>query len=130
VVEEFDAIDAFVRTRYGLTPDECVYFLQVERTDASDFESTLYVEGHTVGTNRVLYAQSPVVANSIAAFLMHLEKHTGHLPHAYFKWKEGNPVANMVRYIFFGEGDTAPLTHEVLRRAIPNPQHRPIIHVS
>jgi hypothetical protein len=130
MVEDFDAIDAFVRTRYGLTPDECVYFLQVERTDASDFEHTLCVEGHSVGKNRVLYAQSPVVANSIAALLMHLEEHTGHLPHAYFKWKEGNPVANMVRYIFFGEGDTAPLTHEVLRRAIPDPLHRPIIHVS
>ena len=130
MVEDFDAIDAFVRTRYGLTPDECVYFLQVERTDASDFEHTLFVEGHKVGKNRVLYAQSPVVANSIAAFLMHLEQHTGHLPHAYFKWKEGNPVANMVRYIFLGEGDTAPLTHEVLRRAILDPQHRPIIHVS
>ena len=130
MVEDFNAIDAFVRTRYGLTPDECVYFLQVERTDASDFEHTLCVEGHSVGKNRVLYAQSPVVANSIAALLMHLEEHTGHLPHAYFKWKEGNPVANMVRYIFFGEGDTAPLTHEVLRRAIPDPLHRPIIHVS
>jgi hypothetical protein len=130
MVEDFNVIDAFVRTRYGLTADECVYFLQVERTDASDFEHTLRVEGHTVGKNRVLYAQSPAVANSIAAFLMHLEAHTGHLPHAYFKWKEGNPVANMVRFIFFGEGDTAPLTHEVLRRAIKDPLHRPIIHVS
>jgi len=128
--EDLDAIDSFVRERYGLTPDECVYILQVERTDASDFEHTLTVDGHMVGKNRVLYAKSPVIANSIAALLMHLEEHTGHLPHAYFKWKEGNPVANMIRFIFLGEGDTAPLTHEVLRRAIPDPQRRPIIHVS
>jgi hypothetical protein len=129
-VRDLDVIDAFVRKRYGLTADECVYFLEIERTDASEFEHTLCVEGRAIGKNRVLCAKSPVVANSIAALLMHLEKHTGQLPHAYFKWKEGNPVANMVRYIVFGEGDTAPVTHEVLRRAIPDPQHRPVIHVS
>jgi hypothetical protein len=59
-----------------------------------------------------------------------LEKQTGRTPHAYFKWKEGNPVMNVFRFIFLGEGDTAPLTHEVLRRAIKNPSRRPIIHVS
>ena len=74
--------------------------------------------------------KSPVVANSIADLLIYLEEHTGKLPHAYFKWKEGNPVANILRFLFFGEGDTAPLTHEVLRRAIADPNHRPIIHVS
>lgn len=129
-IRELDTIDPFVRQRYGLGPDECLYFLEVERTDASEFTQTLYVEGMRVGKNRVLFAKSPVVANSIAAILIHLEQQTGRIPHAYFKWKEGNPVANIFRYIFFGEGDTAPLTHEVLRRAVPNPEHRPIIHVS
>jgi hypothetical protein len=127
---ELDAIDTFVRNRYGLTSDECLFFLEVERTDASEFEHTLCVEGRTLGKNRVLFAKSPVVANSIAAVLIQLEKHTGRLPHAYFKWKEGNPVANIMRFVFFGEGDTAPLAHEVLRRAIPDPRHRPVIHVS
>jgi hypothetical protein len=128
--QQLDGIARFVRERYGLGADECLYFLEVERTDASDFQQTLWVDGCREGKNRLLYAKSPVVANSIAAFLMHLEEHTGKLPHAYFKWKEGNPVANILRFIFFGEGDTAPLTHEVLRRAISDPKHRPIIHVS
>jgi hypothetical protein len=34
------------------------------------------------------------------------------------------------KFIFFGEGDAAPLTHEVLRRAIEDPKRRPIVHVS
>jgi hypothetical protein len=96
-IQELDAICHFVRERYGLTENECLYFLEVERTDASDFQQTLWVDGCTVGRNRLLYAKSPVVANSIAAFLMHIEKHTGKLPHAYFKWKEGNPVANLLK---------------------------------
>jgi amino acid permease-like protein len=127
---EFDRIDAFVRDRYGLTSSERLYFIEVERTDASEFEETLCVQGHKVGAHIILHAKSPAVANSIAALLIHLEKHTGRTPHAYFKWKEGNPVANISRYIFLGEGDTAPVTHEVLRRAIPDPRHRPVIHVS
>jgi hypothetical protein len=129
-IQHLDSIDRFIRERYGLTADESLYFLEVERTDASDFQQTLCVEAHRVGQNYLLYTKSPVVANSIAAVLMHLEEHTGKLPHAYFKWKEGNPVANILRFLFFGEGDTAPLTHEVLRRAIADPKHRPIIHVS
>ena len=62
--------------------------------------------------------------------LIHLEQTTGHNPHAYFQWTEGNPIGNLFRFFFLGEGDVAPLTHEVLRRAIPDEKHRPCIHVS
>jgi hypothetical protein len=71
-----------------------------------------------------------VVANSFAALLMYLERTTGCIPHVYFHWTDVNPVTNVMRFIFLGEGDTAPLTHEVLRRAIKDPAQRPVVHVS
>ena len=83
-----------------------------------------------MGSHRILRAESPVVANAFAAFLLYAQQTTGQTPHAYFKWKEGNPVFNIARYIFLGEGDIAPLTHEVIRRAVPSLDARPIIHVS
>ena len=62
--------------------------------------------------------------------MIHVEKATGKVPHGYFKWTEGNPVGNLLRFLILGEGDVAPLTHEVLRRAVPDRKHRPVIHVS
>jgi hypothetical protein len=118
-----------VRYLHNLEPDEKLVFFEIERGDASEFTQTLRVSGTHIGRFCVLYARSAVVANSIAAMLLHLEKTTGRVPHAYFQWTEGNPLANILRYLFLGEGDTAPVTHEVIRRAVPNPRHRPVIHV-
>jgi hypothetical protein len=62
--------------------------------------------------------------------LIDIEKRTGKIPHCYFKWHEGNPVGNVFRFLFLGEGDVAPIAHEVLRRAGQDPKRRPVIHVS
>lgn len=124
-----DVVDKAVRRIHNLDASERLYFFEVERSDASEFEEVLHVTGERVGRHSVLRARSPVVANSFAAMLIHLKKTTGQIPHAYFEWTEGNPVGNLFRFLFLGEGDAAPITHEVLRRAIAEPKHRPVIHV-
>jgi len=128
--KELDLIDREVRDYHSLSSTECLFFFEVEPGDASDFRKNLVVTGERVGKHRILRATSPVVANAFAALLIDIEKTTGKVPHAYFNWSEGNPVTNFFGFLFFGEGDVAPLTHEVLRRAIQDPKHRPIIHVS
>ncbi len=128
--QDLDEADRAVRYCHHVSPEEHVYFFEVERGDASNFESTLSVTGHRVGPHAVLRARSPVVANAIAALLIRLEQDTGKVPHGYFSWTEGNPVGNLFKFLFFGSGDAAPLVHEVLRRAIPDVKHRPVIHVS
>ena len=128
--QDFDRIEALVREIHGLPEHAPIVFLEVERTDASEFNQRLHVEGHRVSGHCVLYARSPTVSNSIAGLLIHIEQLTGRVPHIYFKWREGNPVANIFRFLFLGEGDAAPLTHEVLRKAVPDVGHRPVVHVS
>ena len=128
--DELDLIDSKLREYHSLVPEECLYFFEVEIGDASDFEENLLVTGDRIGKHRILRAKSPVVANAFAALLIDLEKRTGKVPHVYFKWHEGNPIVNLFSFLFFGEGDAAPLTHEVLRRAIVDPDRRAVVHVS
>ena len=109
--------------------EEPLLFLEVTVKDASEYASSVRVQGEQIGRHRVLRADASSVPNAIAAVLLSIRDRTGRRPHAYFGWTEGNPIKYLARFILFGEGDIAPVTHEVLRRAEPNPRRRPAIHV-
>ena len=106
-----------------------VLFLEVTVGDASEFATTLYVKGEVIGEYAVLSVEGPSVPNTIAAVLLHIMDVTRLQPHIYFGWTEGNPLKYLARFILFGEGDVAPVTHEILRRAEPDPRRRPALHV-
>lgn len=117
------------RDTHHLRPWEPVLFLEVTTGDASDFTDVLHVRGVEVGPYRVLRCQSPAVPNAIAGLLLHIRDRTGLVPHAYFGWTEGNPIAYLLKFLALGEGDTAPVTREVLRQAEADPGKRPRIHL-
>jgi hypothetical protein len=106
-----------------------VLFLEVFVTDSSDFTADLTVHGDEKHGVRRLRVEGATVPNTIAAVMMRLRDRTGQVPHAYFNWTEGNPLSHLVRFLVFGDGEVAPVTREVLRRAEPDPERRPRIHV-
>ena len=126
---EYNAKETQAREDHSLDSGEEILFVEVTQGDASEFTGRLDVSGVTVGRHKVLRCASPAVPNALAALTLELRDLTGKIPHAYFGWTEGSPIAYVLRYVAFGEGDTAPTTREVLRKAISDPLQRPRIHV-
>jgi hypothetical protein len=112
-----------------IPPGDPVIFFEVKIADASEFATDLKVKGEEIGGFRVLTTEFPSIPNAIAAFLLYVRDITGCRPHAYFGWTEGNPLSYLGRFIFFGEGDIAPMTREILREAEKDRSKRPAIHV-
>jgi hypothetical protein len=119
--------EAFVSHR--LPEDEPILFLEVRPGDTSEFSNVLHVSGVAVGEFHILRCTSSAIPNAIAGLLLDLRNRTGALPHAYFGWTEGNPITYLLKFLAFGEGDTAPVCREVLRKAEADPARRPRIHV-
>jgi hypothetical protein len=104
-------------------------FIEVTVDDSSDFETELRVRGVVRHGYRILEVHSSNVPNTIAAVMLHIRDVTGLMPHVYFRWTEGDPVANLFKFLFTGEGEIAPVTREVLRGAEPDVTKRPWVHV-
>ena len=117
------------RQTHHLREDDPVLFLEVRPGDASNFSEFLKIEGKCVGPYRVLCCQSAAIPNAIAALLLYVRDRTGQIPHVYFGWTEGNPITYLLKFLAFGEGDTAPVTREVLRQTEHDPPRRPRVHV-
>ncbi|MFE7318427.1 amino acid transporter [Streptomyces sp. NPDC057555] len=106
-----------------------VLFLEVLVEDSSDFTAELHVQGVERYGTRILRVAGAGVPNTIAAVLMQLRERTGQVPHIYFNWTEGHPFSHLLRFLVFGDGEVAPVTREVLRRAEPDLRRRPRVHV-
>jgi hypothetical protein len=114
---------------HHLPEEDPILFLEVRPGDTSEFSNVLRVQGVIVGEFNILRCTSAAIPNAIAGLLLDLRNRTGALPHAYFGWTEGNPITYLLKFLAFGEGDTAPVCREVLRKAEADPARRPRIHV-
>ncbi len=129
--KEYQEKEREVRDDNHIPETDSVLFLEIQISDASQFVETIKVEGIRVGNYRILRAKGAAVPNTIAAILLDIrnQNQSDRYPHAYFGWVEGNPIQYLMRFLLFGEGDTAVVTREVIRRAEPDPNRRPGIHV-
>ncbi|GGG15645.1 amino acid transporter [Rhodococcoides trifolii] len=128
-VDEYTEKARQQRADSHLSDSAPILFLEVNVVDSSDFSTDLYVHGRQRGPHRVLWVNSPAVPNSIAAVLLAIRDDTGINPNVYFEWSEGNPLINLLRFLFIGAGEVAPVTREVLRRAEKDLSRRPRVHV-
>lgn len=128
-IEEYRFKEHEKRIDNHIPSSDPVIFFEIDVGDASEFTGKLKVTGVDMAGYRILRTSSPAVPNAIAALLLHIRDTTNKIPHVYFGWSEGNPIKYLIRYLLFGEGDTAPVTREILRQAEPDPELRPSVHV-
>lgn len=129
LIEEYKLNEREKRIDNHIPSSDPIIFYEIETGDASEFKGKLKIRGIEVNGFKILRTESPAVPNAIAALLLFLRDKTGKIPHVYFGWSEGNPLTYLLRYVLFGEGDTAPVTREILRKAEPDPEIRPNVHV-
>jgi hypothetical protein len=127
---EYDDKIEQIRRDHDMPSDPDVIFVEVTVGDPSDFEGRISVHGEVLhGRYRVVTLESASIPNALAALTLHLRDTTGVRPHIYFEWTEGNPMLQFLRFLLFGQGEVAPVTREVLRRAEPDRRRRPHVHV-
>ncbi|MGI8494918.1 MAG: hypothetical protein ACR2L1_06350, partial [Pyrinomonadaceae bacterium] len=124
-VEEYRFKEREKRVDNHIPSSDPVLFYEITPGDASEFKGKLRIRGIEIDGYKILRTKAPAVPNAIAALLLNLRDTTGKIPHVYFGWSEGNPIIYILRYILFGEGDTAPVTREILRKAEEDPDLRP-----
>jgi hypothetical protein len=128
-IREYQFKEREKRQSNHIPKEDPIIFLEITIGDASQFSGVLRVRGAQVGDYRILRTKSPAVPNAIAALMLHLRDEYQIDPHAYFGWTEGNPFTYALKFILLGEGDTAPVTREILRQAESDEARRPAIHV-
>jgi hypothetical protein len=129
-IREYDREERSAREEHEIPVTDPILFLEVDIRDPSEFAGIVRVQGVEVGRHRILRAEGTAVPNAIAALLLEVRDKTGRRPRAYFTWTEGNPILYLVRYLLSGEGDIAPVTREILRRAEPDRKRRPSIQTA
>jgi hypothetical protein len=127
--EIYRAKEATQRLESHIPGGDPLLFLEVLVADASEFSTDLVVTAKQVGSYRILVVEASAIPNSIAAVLLAVRDRANLCPHVYFEWTEGNPLRNLLRFLFIGEGEVAPVTREIIRRNVPDKLCRPHVHV-
>jgi hypothetical protein len=130
-MKDFKQKEIRSRRIHSIQPEEGDFiFLEVELSDSSEFfDELLEVTGHEENGYKVMRCNSLAIPNAIAAILLDIRNRTGQVPHVYFSWSEGHPIAHTLKYIFLGEGDSAAVTREILRGVEIDDKRRPLVHV-
>ncbi len=118
---------------HGINPKN-VILLEVTVREPSEFASKrLHVTcAQDKAGHRILRCESAAIPNAMAHVLLtiqHLYQDQHVKCHAYFGWSEKRPVLAAFEFLLFGQGEIATFTREILRRAEPDVNKRPRIHV-
>lgn len=119
-----------IRRDHRLPPEIFVVFVEVELSDASEFNQmpTLQVRQEQ-GRFVMKISNAASIAHTLAAVALEMAK-VGKPPEIHFGWTDETPLSGTLGFILFGEGNVPWMVRELIRKAEPNPEKRPLIIIA
>lgn len=108
---------------------ERLIFIEIVLRDPSQYAEPIMIKGEHRGDYDVLSVRASSIPNAVAIIAREIQIRSGIVPDIYYEWSPGNPLREMLRFIFVGDGQNATVTREMLRRAFPNEKTRPRVHL-
>jgi hypothetical protein len=122
--------EAAIRREHRIPRDIMIIFVEVELTDASEFNQEPLLEVHEEEGRYVMkISRAASIAHTLAAVALEMAK-VGRPPEIHFGWTEDSPMSGLLGFLLFGEGNVPWMVRELLRKAEPDPDKRPFIVVA
>jgi len=119
--------EAIIRREHRLPENMPIMFIEVELHDASDFYQQPSLEVFSEEGRYILkITRAASIAHTLAAVVLELAK-VGKPPEIHFGWTEESPVAGMIGFLLFGEGNVPWMVHELISKAEPDVSRRPAV---
>lgn len=116
-----------IRREHRIPRDLMIVFVEVELADASEFENQPIIDIHQEEGRYVLKISGAAsISHTLAALALEMAK-TGRPPEIHFGWTDETPWSGTLGFLLFGEGNVPWMVRELLRRAEPNTERRPLI---
>lgn len=121
--------EVIIRREHRLPENMPILFIEVDLHDASDFYQQPNLEVLSEeGRYLLKITQTASIAHTLAAVVLELAK-VGKPPEIHFGWTEESPVAGMIGFLLFGEGNVPWMVHELISKAEPDPAKRPVVMI-
>jgi hypothetical protein len=119
-----------IRREHRIPRDLMIVFVEVQLSDASEFVNDPVIrvrqeEGRFV----VQVSDAASIAHTLAALALEMAK-VGRPPEIHFGWTDDSPVSGTIGFLLFGEGNVPWMVRELLRKAEPEEDKRPLIIIA
>jgi hypothetical protein len=119
-----------IRREHRIPRDVMIIFVEVELTDASEFNQEPWLEVREEDGRYVMkISHAASIAHTLAAVALEMAK-VGKPPEIHFGWTEETPWSGVLGFLLFGEGNVPWMVRELIRKAEPIPEKRPFIVVA
>ena len=122
--------EQIIRREHRIPPEMMVVFVEVELHDASEFNNQPTLKIRAVEGKYILHISNAAsISHTLAALALEMAK-VGRPPEIHFGWTDETPLSGTLGFLLFGEGNVPWMVRELIRRAEPNQDRRPLIIIA